>query len=144
MAKWQKSPPELITAFDAAIAQEPAAERRQMFGYPCALVNGNMAFGLHEDRVIARLPDEAAARPCIVLGRRMKAYAAIGSGEALARGAMRRWVARAVAFTATLPPKAPKAQAAGAARARVAATTRTAGTATKQVTKQPATRRKTR
>jgi len=152
MATWKKSPPELIAAFDAAIAQEPAAERRQMFGYPCAFVNGNMAIGPHEDRVIARLPDEAAARPCIVLGRRMKSYAAIGSEEALARGAMRRWVARAVAFTATLPPKAPKAKAAGAARARVAATTRTAGTATKPATpraagtatKQPATRRKTR
>ena len=40
--KWKKSPPELVATFDAAIAGKPGVERRQMFGYPCAFLNGNM------------------------------------------------------------------------------------------------------
>ncbi len=105
MATWKKSPPALITAFDAALAAEPQAERRQMFGYPCAFVNGHMAVGLHEDRLIARVPDEAKRRPCVILGRRMKSYTAIPLDEALAPRAMPHWVSRAVAFTATMAPK---------------------------------------
>lgn len=109
MATWKKSPPELIAAFDAALAGEASAQRKQMFGYPCAFVNGNMAVGLHEDRVIARVPDEADRLPCIILGRRMKAYAAVNLADALAPGAMKRWVTRAVAFTATMRTKEAKA-----------------------------------
>ena len=108
MTTWKKSPPELIAAFDAALAGESQAERRQMFGYPCAFVNGHMAVGLHEYRVIARVPEEADKRPCVILGRRMKSYAAIDLDDALAPGAMKSWVARAVGYTATMAPKAKK------------------------------------
>lgn len=106
MATWKKSPAELIAAFDAALVHQPHAERRQMFGYPCAFVNGNMAVGLHEDRVIARVPAECDARPCIILGRRMTDYAAVDYDTAMAEGAMQQWVARAVAHAGSLPPKA--------------------------------------
>ena len=124
MATWKKSPPELIAAFDIALAGEmrgemagemadekrvKRVERRQMFGYPCAFVNGHLAVGLHESRLIARVPEAAEQRPCVILGRRMKAYAAIDLDEALAPGSMRHWVGRAVAFTATMAPKAAKA-----------------------------------
>ncbi|MFN0184575.1 MAG: TfoX/Sxy family protein [Aquabacterium sp.] len=109
MATWRKSPAELVGAFDAALAHQPHAERRQMFGYPCAFVNGNMAIGLHEDRVIARVPGECDSRPCIMLGRRMKDYAAVDYDTVMADGAMAQWVARAVVHTGSLPPKAAKA-----------------------------------
>lgn len=106
---WKKSPPALIEAFIAALpGDDSRVQRRQMFGYPCAFVNGHMAVGLHEDRVIARVPAEAERRPCIILGRRMKEYAAVPQREALAPGAMLEWVRRAVAFTATKPPKPAK------------------------------------
>jgi hypothetical protein len=108
MATWKKSPAELIAAFDAAIVHQPHAERRRMFGYPCAFVNGNMAVGLHEDRLIARVPGDCDTRPCIILGRRMKDYAALDYDSAMQEGAMQRWVARAMAHTASLPPKPPK------------------------------------
>lgn len=108
MATWKKSPPDLIAAFDIALARQPLAERRQMFGYPCAFVNGHLAIGLHEDRVIARVPDEAERLPCVMLGRRMKDYAAIDFDSAMAPGAMQSWMTRAVAFTGALPPKPPK------------------------------------
>jgi hypothetical protein len=118
MATWKKSPPELIAAFDAALAGERGAERRQMFGYPCAFVNGHMAVGLHEHRVIARVPEEADKRPCIILGRRMKSYAAIDIDDALAPGAMKSWVARALGFTATMAPKIKKTSPAPAKKRR--------------------------
>jgi hypothetical protein len=111
MATWKKSPPELIAAFDSALAGQPHAQRRQMFGYPCAFVNGHMAVGLHEDRVIARVPAEAERHPCLMLGRRMKEYAAVGFDDVMAPGAMARWVARAVEYTATMAPKAAKKKA---------------------------------
>jgi|CXWL01.1.fsa_nt_gi TfoX/Sxy family transcriptional regulator of competence genes len=113
MAKWKKSPPELVAAFDAALPRAARVERRQMFGYPCAFVNGNMAVGLHENRLIARVPSEAARHPCVILGRTMKNYAAISDASGLTTRALRRWIARAIEFTATLPPKAKKPAAAG-------------------------------
>jgi hypothetical protein len=139
MATWKKSPPELVAAFDAALASEPHARRRQMFGYPCAFVNGRMAVGLHEDRVIARVPDEAERRPCIILGRRMKEYAAVDFDTAMQGTAMQSWVGRAVAYTATLPPKAAKtANSARSANAAKPARTAKPPTAAKSARSKPA------
>src|SRR5216110_404226 len=55
---WKKSPPELIAAFARVVPSGGGAERRPMFGYPAAFVNGNMFAGLHDDRVVLRR-DEA-------------------------------------------------------------------------------------
>ena len=56
-----------------------------MFGCPCAFVNGNMFTGLHETRLIVRLPEAERARliaqqeatPFTVMGRTMREYVAI-------------------------------------------------------------------
>jgi hypothetical protein len=37
--------------------RHPSAERRKMFGHPCAFVGGNMATGLFADSWMVRLPD---------------------------------------------------------------------------------------
>ena len=60
-ARWKKAPPELVALFDAVLSAEPRAERRAMFGYPAAFVNGNMVTGLHQDDWMVRLaePDRA-------------------------------------------------------------------------------------
>ena len=55
--QWRKSPPALIEAFDAALPQDPRAERRTMFGYPCAFVGGQMLAGLHQERLVVRLDE---------------------------------------------------------------------------------------
>ena len=55
--KWRKSPPELVARFDAVLPEGPGVERRQMFGYPCAFVNGNMFTGLHQESMIVRLAE---------------------------------------------------------------------------------------
>ena len=56
--QWRKPPPELVDVLDQAISAYPLAERRQMFGMPAAFLNGNMFVGIHEDRIIVRLPED--------------------------------------------------------------------------------------
>ncbi len=48
MPTWKKSSPALIAYFDKALPDDPRVERRQMFGYPCAFVNGQLFTGLHQ------------------------------------------------------------------------------------------------
>ena len=108
MDKWQKVPPELATRFDAALPAATDVQRRRMFGCPCGFVNNNMFAGLHQDRLIVRAPDEAAKRPCVIMGRTMKQYALIEDALSLSPKAMSEWIARGYNFTRALPPKATK------------------------------------
>ena len=121
MTDWEKVTPELATRFLAALPDAANVERRQMFGCPCAFVNGNMFAGLHEDRLIVRLPEEAALRPCVIMGRTMKQYALFPDAAQLTPKAMAQWIRRGHAFTSTLPAKVKKvATAAKPAKAAVA------------------------
>lgn len=106
---WKKVSPELAAAFDAALPATPAVQRRQMFGCPCAFVNGNMFAGLHEDRMIVRVPSEATLRPFVVMGRTMREYAALEDTLAMGAAECLQWVARAFEHAAALPAKVPKA-----------------------------------
>ena len=54
---WKKPSAEAVDRFDAALPDHPAAQRRQMFGYPACFVNGHYFTGLHQDRFVIRLPD---------------------------------------------------------------------------------------
>src|SRR5262249_20290101 len=58
---WVEAPADLVEAFAAALRDFPEAERRKMFGYPAAFVNGHLCAGLYQDRVVLKLPDEARA-----------------------------------------------------------------------------------
>ncbi|HUT50487.1 MAG TPA: TfoX/Sxy family protein [Alphaproteobacteria bacterium] len=114
---WEKSSHALVAAFDAAVPDGPAVERRQMFGYPCAFVNNNMFMGLHEQNFILRLSEEDRAEIKAshnaapfepMKGRAMKEYVALPDailGDAAALGA---WVARSFAFASALPVKEKK------------------------------------
>ena len=112
--EWRKSPPALIEAFDAALPQDPRAERRQMFGYPCAFVNGQMFAGLHQEHLIVRLDERSraellampGAEPFTPLpGRTMREYVVVPP-RLVANGAdLREWLDRAFAFALTLPIK---------------------------------------
>jgi TfoX/Sxy family transcriptional regulator of competence genes len=113
---WQKSPPALISLFDAALPAAPDVERRKMFGYPCAFVNGQMFSGLHENRVAIRLPvaDHAAARLALggdpfepMPGRIMREYVAVPGDPLPDRSVLAHWVARAHAYAGSLSPKRP-------------------------------------
>jgi TfoX/Sxy family transcriptional regulator of competence genes len=121
MKKWTPSSPELIARFDACLPKAAGVERRQMFGYPCAFVNGNMFTGLHEHRVIVRLPENdrdtltqtPAASPFVVMGKTMREYVAFDQPLASTPRELGSWMKKALAFAQTLPPKA---KAAGARR----------------------------
>ncbi len=115
MSSWTKVSADLAAAFDAALPRSPLVERRQMFGCPCAFVNGQMFAGLHQERLLVRLPDEAPKRPCLMMGRTMKEYAAFDGALDLDGDEFKAWVARGFAYTQTLPPKAPKATTAAKA-----------------------------
>ena len=112
---WIKSPQGLIDLFTECLPDDPRLERRKMFGYPAAFTHGNMVAGLFGDRVFARLsePDRAALpgggdyfEP--MPGRPMKAYAVIPDDVVADEAALAEVLAKAVAFTAALPPKVKK------------------------------------
>jgi len=111
--KWKKSPTELIAAFDAAIAGKAGVERRQMFGYPCAFLNGNMLTGLFEDQMMVRLSEadrakaslQAAATPFAPGGRPMREYVVLPAAIVADKRKLGAWLGRAIAYVETLPIK---------------------------------------
>jgi len=119
MPAFTKSPPALAEAFARALPDDPRVERRQMFGYPCAFVGGNMFAGLFQDRMFVRLAEpereELLALPGggpfePMPGRPMKDYATVPPQVSGDRAALARWIGRALAHGASLPPKEPKAK----------------------------------
>lgn len=108
MRKWKKVTPALAERFERSLPDSPVVERRKMFGCPCAFVNGNMFAGLHETRLIVRVPEEAAARPFVVMGRTMREYTAIEDALEREPAELKKWIARAFAYGQALPPKKPK------------------------------------
>jgi TfoX/Sxy family transcriptional regulator of competence genes len=120
MPKMQKSPPELVARFGAVAADFPRAERRLTFGYPCLYVSGNMVSGLFENSWHVKLgPEERhelegipGAKPFEPMpGRPMTGFTLLPQSVVDDDDEIRRWVARAVDFGATLPPKVPKSKA---------------------------------
>lgn len=118
---WKKAPEWLKETFAELVPDDPRVERRQMFGYPCAFANGNMFIGLHEERMVVRLPEEARERfreetgatPFEPFeGREMKQYSVVP--EALLKGRrdeLKPWLQRSLTYvTEELPPKKPKAK----------------------------------
>lgn len=113
--EWIKSPQGLIDLFTECLPDDPRLERRKMFGYPVVFAHGNMCAGLFGERVFARLADDdRAALPGggdyfePMPGRPMKAYAVIPDDVVADEAALAEVLAKAVAFTAALPPKAKK------------------------------------
>ena len=109
-----KSPPGLITRFDALAALAGEAGRRQMFGYPTCVLRGNMFMRLHEDSLILRLADADTAEflsryPASVFepmpGRPMKEYVVVP--PTLVNDAVEDWVRRSLAYAGQLPAKKP-------------------------------------
>lgn len=108
MNEWKQVRPELAARFLAVLPDAADVERRKMFGCPCAFVNGNMFAGLHEDRLLVRLPDEAAGRPCVIMGRTMRQYALFPNALELAPKAFSDWLKRSYELTRSLAPKPAK------------------------------------
>jgi TfoX/Sxy family transcriptional regulator of competence genes len=121
---WKKSSPELVDTFVAALPNSPQIERRRMFGYPAAFVNGNLFAGLHQDDVLVRLPEEqrktllrnGGRRWEPTPGRMMREYLLLPVG--FKRTTLARWLKHSFAYAASLPERPPKAARNSAASSR--------------------------
>ena len=91
--------------------------KRQMFGYPCVFVNGNMFMGLFADKMFVRLPEDSRAELMGIggstfepmPGRPMRDYVVIPE-EILAKPAeLKAWAVKALRYGSSLPAKKKKA-----------------------------------
>ena len=116
MPKFEKSPPELVARFAAALDRTgpPDTTRRPMFGYPCAWINGNMATGLFASQWWVRVsePDREAllAMPGahqfeVMPGKAMGRYVTMPDDLVTNDAELDHWLEKALAFTRTVPPK---------------------------------------
>jgi len=112
---FEKPPTALVERFEAVAARHPGAQRRKMFGYPALFVGGNMATGLFADRWVVRVHredlDQLLALPGAdpftpMPGRSMTGWAMLPRDVVDNDDHLDRWLARAFAFAASLPPKA--------------------------------------
>lgn len=102
-----------MARFGRVMDRFPEVKRRQMFGYPAATVDGNLATSLHKGNWIARLsPDDqdAAQRdggaPFEPMpGRTMKGFFSLPPSTLTDDDAIAAWVERAIRYTRTLPAK---------------------------------------
>src|SRR5262245_8531400 len=82
-----------------------------MFGYPAAFTNGNMFAGLHEDRLVLRLGDEAIAEikrrgakdfeP--MPGRAMKGWVVVPQAILASADLAEQWITRAYRHVSEMP-----------------------------------------
>jgi len=103
--------------FAALVPDGPGVETKPMFGNLGAFVNGNMFMGLFGSDIGIKLPEADRARLLTTPGagpfgpaeRPMGGYVTL-PGDWSARNA-KRWIDRALANAAALPPKQPKKRA---------------------------------
>ena len=113
--KFGPPPPKLVAAFDAALPGPPV-ERRKMFGFPAAFVNGNMSAGVFEGEVVVRLPEGRREELMVeggspfepMPGRPMKEYIAAPPEIVADAARLSLWIQRALAHARRLPPKTPR------------------------------------
>jgi TfoX/Sxy family transcriptional regulator of competence genes len=115
---WKKSPDWLIESFDGLVPDDdPRVERRKMFGYPCAFASDNMFIGLHEDRLVLRLPEEArnefrerygATKFEPFEGREMKEYSVVPRKLIEDPAELVPWIRRSADYAASVPRKKKK------------------------------------
>ena len=114
---WAKPPVSLVQLFDQVVPSAPPAQRREMFGQPCVFANGNMFAGLFADRMMLRLPDGLRSRFLRMEGGRpfeptpgrvMREYVEVPRHLLADRSTLTNWLQSALAYAASLPPKAEK------------------------------------
>lgn len=121
MPTFEKPPADLVERFNAVLDRvaTPETTRKPMFGHPCAWVGGNMATGLFAANWWVRLPPDELAAVLdsgeattfqVMPGRDMKGYAVMPDEVVANDTQVDDWVGRALAYTATMPPKEPKAR----------------------------------
>jgi TfoX/Sxy family transcriptional regulator of competence genes len=96
-------------------ASEDASDMREqkMFGGVCFMWRGNMLVGVHEDRLLIRIPREQTeaslkqprVHPFDFTGRPMQGWLSVEAEAVQTKPALRKWLDRSRSYVATLPPK---------------------------------------
>ena len=115
-AQWEKPLPETLDLFEKLVPKE--AERRQMFGFPCAFVQGHMFMWVHQNRIALRLSEATRTRlvsskqaaPVDPSGRRMREYVMLDHKIEQDRDKALALVEESFAYVAAQPPKEKKAR----------------------------------
>ena len=115
---WRKPQADLVQLLHDVIPESQApVEFKPMFGGPCYWTGGNMFAAVHQESLFARLDEkdraELLAQPGAHLfepmeGRPMKEYVVFPDALLTDRDALRGWMARGLAYAASLPPKEKK------------------------------------
>jgi TfoX/Sxy family transcriptional regulator of competence genes len=137
---WKKPSAALVSKFETVCPTATNVEKRLMFGFPAAFVNGHMFAGLHEEKLVLRLAD-AARHELLKLpganvfepmpGRPMREYVVTPALVLDDEAALRRWMKRALEYVSSLPAKKAKA-----ARPPNSPTATATATATAKATKK--------
>ncbi|MCX6371852.1 MAG: TfoX/Sxy family protein [Actinobacteria bacterium] len=116
--KWRKPQEDLIRLLHDAIPEGQApVESKPMFGGPCYWTGGNMFAAVHQESLFVRLGEkdraDLLAQPGAHLfepmeGRPMREYVVVPAGMLADREALRGWMAKGLAYAASLPPKEKK------------------------------------
>ena len=129
----ERPTPATIAYYEAAVPEDPRAVKGQMFGHPCAFVNGNMFFGTFHQTVVIRVGADRAGELAKgklrifepMPGRAWKEYLQVDAG-ALPKAKVAALANEALAWTAELPAK--KGKGAAAAKKPAAAAKKPAAT----------------
>lgn len=105
------------TRVRAALAKRRGVVERPMFGGLAFMVRGHMTVGVLDADLVLRLGEEGAAaalrrrhvRPMDFTGTPMKSMVYVAPAGYRTAAQLDRWIADAVAFVRTLPPKEPRA-----------------------------------
>jgi TfoX/Sxy family transcriptional regulator of competence genes len=114
MKKWKPSPETLKKLFLETMGSVKGAEKRKMFGYDCAFVNGNMFTGLHEENWVMRLPENRRTEFVKTFktkifepfpGRTMKEYVVVPENVKKDQKELKKWLQLSYEYVKSLPPK---------------------------------------
>ncbi len=105
---------ELAARIRDLLGDEPGLTERRMFGGLAFLLDRHMAVvSSHTDGIMLRIdPDDAddlvastPATTAVMRGREMRGWLCLDTDDVATDQVLTAWVARATAFTRTLPPK---------------------------------------
>jgi len=97
----------------ARLKRTAGLQERKMFGGVGFLINGNMACGVHKNKLMVRIPPERNAellahphtRPFDLTGKPMAGWILVGSEGCRTEAQLASWVKLGVDFARSLPAK---------------------------------------
>ena len=112
--KMPRSSEAMVSRFAELVPVDERIVRKQMFGYPCAVVGGNMFMSLHGDDLVLRLPEDKIAELLKIegcapfeamQGRVMRGYLRVEGSLAKDDERVGEWAQAAFEHAAALPAK---------------------------------------